>query len=153
MMMDLLAAPESGQVIFEYSIRRRILTWALLAPVVNGFYLLAVLMEPPNLRADLILLVIGLIPEYQLVLFWARPVRSARFYEDHAEFHGRNTNRTIGYSDIQAVKLRTGELKSPLTAIFLRAEPNPIALNGNPVSKDGKVRLYDWLQMKTQVPR
>jgi len=146
--MSLTTAPDSGIPIFEYSIRKRIIAWVLLAPVVNGFYALAVVIEPSNLRADLILLILGLIPEYQLVLYWARRVRTARFYQDHAEFHGRKTNRTIQYSEIQEIKHRGGELRSPLIAIFLKAEPDPIAFSGNPLSRDGKARLADWLQDK-----
>jgi hypothetical protein len=148
--MSFASPPEPLRLVFEYSLRRRILAWALLAPIVNGFYVLAVVVEPPNLRADLILLLIGMAPEYQILIYWAERVRSARFYDDHVELHGRKTNRVLAYSDIREAKLRKGEVRPTSIAIFLKGEPGPIVLRGNPVGEDGKIDLYNWLQGKVR---
>jgi hypothetical protein len=143
-----LSTSEQSQPVFRYSIKRKIVGWAIASPIVTGLYVYALFLEPRGVT-DIYVLIIGLIPEIELFQFWRRPIWIANFYEDHAEVRGRKTATEFRYSDILNVVHRKSALGSVSLTIRLKGESKPLALHGNPTNGSLQIDLGGWLRTKS----
>jgi hypothetical protein len=84
---------------------------------------------------------------------WFYPIREARFYEDHAELTGRREGAVLLYQDITSMKkVRAISFRDPWTQIHIttKDQEKPLRIFGNPMNKQLKMSLYDWLLQRTQ---
>ncbi|MDA4122989.1 MAG: hypothetical protein OK456_07415 [Thaumarchaeota archaeon] len=77
-----------------------------------------------------------------------RPLRSARFYDDRAEFSGRKLKRTTSYSEIERVVKSKESLNRTGLRIKLRGDDR-VLLMANLRNSEIKVDLYSWLIQRT----
>ena len=143
--------PEQAQPTFYYSIRTEAAGWTVLAPLVTTFCFYAILFESVGIPVDLVLLLVGLIPELELLRHWGWSIWTARFYDDHAEIRARKIVKSFAYSDVLKVVQRRSGSGATLLSISLRGERKPIGLHANPVNKRLRMNLKDWLRMKAQL--
>lgn len=135
--------------IFEYSLGHRMLGWAIAAPIVTGFYVWYISIEPLNLRLDLILLLIGLIPEIQLVRFWRMRIHGARFFDDHFEISRRSFVESISYPEIERVVVRKSSLGPTSVLIRLQGRREALIMSSNPMNRELNSDLGHWLLSRT----
>jgi hypothetical protein len=146
-----LSDSDSARPVFSYSIRRGVVWWAAVAPIVTLFCFYAILFESVGVVVDTFLLLVGLTPEFELFRHWAWSIWTARFYSDHAEIRARKISKSFVYSDVLTVVLRRSALGATLLLISLSGEQKTVALQTNPVNKRLGMNLNDWLRVKAQL--
>jgi hypothetical protein len=130
-------------------LRPRIIAWAILSPVVTGFYAAILLSEPPLLRADIVLVLISIIPELQVVRYWRMRVRDVKFYSSTIMFNGRGTSFSCAYSDVARVMTAKNKLGSKSVLISFKGKEVPAKLLSIPSNKELGMDLVTWLESKS----
>jgi hypothetical protein len=151
---DEVGKARKAKPIFETSLNIPIAFYAIMTVVLLSIGLWLVLISPPDaaafdgaLTALLILLVL-----YPLRKLLRMQVRVARFYEDHFVLSGKGGRRDFPYAELWHVEeTERGSILSPAQMkLYLRSEPNPLLVIGNPGSRLPGTRLVSWLQGKLQ---
>ena len=90
---------------------------------------------------DVYFLVIYASAIYLTLYFWFLPIRSARFFDDHAELSGRGLRRTVSYSDIEEV-IWSKTTFSVKFMIRLKGDDKMLRLIQNPTNANLKIDLH-----------
>lgn len=83
---------------------------------------------------------------------WRRPVRQARFFDDHFEISGWNANINSDYSRVEGLKKTrsiVGDFRTDSSVTFsVRDDPNLFTIP-NRKNRGLKLDLYSWLRQKS----
>ena len=96
---------------------------------------------------------------YSIYKIWHKPLREARFYDDHLHISGWKVNADVSYGDIErlvkaAQRKFLGEVVSSNVVWFrVKGGPNHNFEVGNGKIGPGKIELYQWLLTKNQKAR
>lgn len=123
--------------------------WGAFTPFVTALYVYEILLVPMDF-INVVVLLVGLVPEIELFRLWQRPVWHASFYTDFVELRGRKFARGFWYWDIQRVMHRKGVLGPQSLTLSLKGEQEPMAIHANPVNEELQMNLNEWLAAKTQ---